>query len=159
MIIYIARHGEAEPKSSSKPDEARSITDSGAGQVRRIFTLARQWGAIVDLILSSPILRAKQSAEIASSIFGLKGFQVMNSLEPTMTPYEVYADLSKLESDKRVILVSHQPLVSSLVSDLLGSDAKIAMPTSSLARIDTDGHPWNGNGTLVFLLPASSGHS
>ena len=159
MIIYIARHGEAEPKQSSKPDEARGITDSGADQVRSILTLARQWGAAVDLILSSPIVRAKQSAEIASSIFGLKEYQVMSSLEPSMTPYEVYGDLSKFEPDKRVMLVSHQPLVSSLVSDLLGSDAKIAMPTASLARIDTNGHPWNGNGTLVFLLPASSVHS
>lgn len=155
MIIHILRHGEAEAKSSSKRDEDRQITNSGAARVRHVLGLAREWGTIVDEVYTSPLVRAKESAQIACDVFGLKNYKVMGSLEPSMTPYEVYGALSKLDVEKKILLVSHQPLVSALLSDLLGLGIDIAMPAGSLARVDTEGLPRNGNGTLVLFLSSS----
>ena len=116
MIIYIVRHGEAEPKSGKMgDDDKRRLTPSGAASLRLVLGLAKQLGAVVDEIFSSPILRAKESAKIAADVFDLKGFKIMNSLEPITTPYEIYGDLSKLRSSNGVMLVTHQPLVSSLI--------------------------------------------
>lgn len=147
-MIHILRHGEAE---TGKPDAERRLTVFGKNQIRGVLRLATRSGVDIDSVLSSPLVRAKESAKIASTILGLKNYNVLDTLEPETTPYELYRDLKHLK-EKSVLLVSHQPLVSRLLSDLLGSEASIAMPTGSFASIQTEGEPMNGSGTLFLLL-------
>src|SRR5271157_2415920 len=119
------RHGEAVPKSSVASDEERKLTEEGMAGNRRVLTLARDLGpARVDAVMCSPIVRVRQTAEAACEVLGVSELEVevSDSLEPNSTPYEFYGELSKFHVKTRKLLaVSHQPFVSALLSDLLGS--------------------------------------
>ena len=149
MIVYIMRHGEAEANSSSNGE--RHLTERGASQVTNVLHMANQMGASITAIASSPLVRAKQTAEIAKRILKVDYF-ITNSLEPEGSPEEIYVELSKYNSSG-VLLVSHQPLVSKLLSDLLGAEARISFLTGTVAMVKVDGQPGTGRGMLVLLIP------
>jgi phosphohistidine phosphatase len=154
LILYILRHGEAEPKGK-KLDEERALTSEGAAMLEKGLKIAKAFGVEASKILSSPLLRARQSAEIAAKVFGIANTSISNSLEPESTPEEVYSELQTLNSDDGVILVLHQPLASKLLSDLLGA-VNVEMSTGSFARVDFKRFPKTGEGRLVFLIPGFS---
>src|ERR1017187_10557754 len=95
LIVFILRHGEAEAKSSRISDEERHLTDLGSARLRRNLVIAREIGTRVELILTSPLARAKESAEIAGDIFQTKNLVVEETLAPTRHPYEVFGTLTK----------------------------------------------------------------
>ena len=97
-------------------------------------------GVSVNAIASSPFARARQTAEIAKRIFGVD-FVVTNSLEPEGSPEEVYEELSKHKPTDSVLLISHQPLVSKLLSDILGTEPRVSFLTGTLAMVSVNGHP------------------
>jgi phosphohistidine phosphatase len=161
MIIYLLRHGQAEPKADSpdKTDVSRRITQEGARQVRKVSELAKKLGARPDIFVSSPFIRAKQSAEIAREVLNPSAeLRIDNSLEPESEPPRVYEYLSSLEKDfGSPLLVTHIPLLGKLVSDLLGCSLNIVTESSSLLRIDSKTHLISpSSGTLVWLLPQLS---
>lgn len=155
MIILILRHGEAAARAG---ETERHITDKGSAQVDRVLNCAKQIGVRVDSILSSPITRARETASIASIILGPK-HTVTNALEPEGSPVEVYGELARFENSKAVLLVSHQPLVSKLVQDILESSTPIDMTTGSLAIIMAKDQPARGSGTLLSLIPPDVSNS
>jgi len=149
------RHGEANANSASRSDGERHLTDVGTVQVNKVLNTAKQLGANVNAIASSPLARAKETSEIAARIFGLQ-YTITNSLEPEGSPEGVYEELSKLDPVKSVLLISHQPLVSTLLADILGAEPKASFATGTLAMVKVDGHPKTASGTLVFLIPPDS---
>lgn len=150
MLILILRHGEAERVSSG--DGERHLTSAGSVQVETVLNLAKKMGANVEKIASSPLPRAKETASIASKIFG-QTYTVINALEPDGSTEGVYDELSKYEISKTVLLVSHQPLVSELVEDMLGTPPAIHLPAGALAIINVKERPSRRSGLLVSLLP------
>jgi len=156
LIVYILRHGEAEVKSSQIPDDERHLTTLGKSQLRRNLVIAKEIGAKIDLILTSPLVRAKESAEIVRDVFGIEGFVIEEKLEPTRSPYEVYQSLEKHASIERLLVVTHQPLISSLMGALLNWDESFfAFPAGTIAKIEVKDLSNNPRGTLLFLLPSS----
>jgi len=154
MIVFILRHGEAEPKSSRIPDEERHLTKSGSARLRKNLVIAKEIGTKIDLILSSPIVRARESAEIARDIFGTERLVIEEKLEPTRSPYEVYQSLAGYSSFGRVLLVSHQPLVSSIMAGLLNWDQSfLEFSAGTIAKVEVRDLTNNPKGILVFLLP------
>jgi phosphohistidine phosphatase len=120
-MVLVMRHAEAAARSA-KNDEG-GLTSRGEADARFVLELSRQIGSKVESVFSSPLLRARQTAEIARRVFELKAYSVLQNLEPSGTPYEVFRDISKLDNvSSSVILVSHQPLVSGLVCSLLNWD-------------------------------------
>lgn len=151
-IIYVMRHGEAEPKSVGRPDDQRHLTPEGKERVMRNLVLAREsFGARVDHILSSPLVRAKETADLAKRIFVPMNLEVEPSLVPTGTPYEIYDAISKLDPAAHVLLVTHQPLVTRLIADLIGSE-RIEMATGSIAKIVQDGEHSTRSSVLEWLI-------
>ncbi len=154
MIIYILRHGEAEPKSSHVSDEERHLTTLGSSRLRKNLVIAKQVGTEIDLILTSPLVRAKESAEIAGDVFAIEKYEIEESLEPTRTPYEVFQSLARYAQVGRVLLVTHQPLASSLMAALLNWDESfLAFPTGTIAKIEVKDLRSSPQGTLQYLLP------
>jgi phosphohistidine phosphatase len=154
MIVFIMRHGEANT-DSARADGERHLTDTGTVDANNVLNTAKQMGIKINAIASSPLARAKETAEIAARIFG-KEYTVANSLEPEGSPEGVYDDLTKLDPSKSILLISHQPLVSTLLADILGGEPKASFATGTLAMVKVDGHPKSGSGALVFLMPPSS---
>src|SRR5689334_9019549 len=94
MRIYVLRHGDAEDPSRRSSDEERQLTDEGRSEVLRVTRAARRANADTDLIISSPYIRAVQTAEIAAEAFGYKG-QIARSrvLEPHSDPQAVWQEV------------------------------------------------------------------
>lgn len=160
MTLYIMRHGEAESTSESpeKTDASRRLTKEGSEQVRKVSEFARKLGAKPDLFISSPLVRAKQSIEIAKKVLNPKGeLRIENYLEPEADFEEVYATLSKLKRVESVMLVTHLPLLGLLIRDLLDWHVErknLDMDPGSLMRIDSKKtKPKSKSGDLVWLLP------
>ena len=152
MILYVLRHGEAEPKNASIRDEERRLSPSGTAQLRKTLSFAKHIGARIDRVISSPLVRAKESSQIAAEVLGIKEILVSNSLEPESEPSMIYSELSKWNENDSMALVTHQPLVTNFLQDLLGIEINMNLQTGSLARVDVEGHPSSGSGTLVYLL-------
>ncbi len=156
MIVYIFRHGEAETKveSPTKTDEGRRITAEGEEQVKRVCLIAKQLNTEPRAILCSPLIRAKQTAEIAKELLNPKAeLKIEASLEPDREPEDVYAALSKLRRSDSVILVTHVPILGKLIFDLLGGHISLEMNNGALAKIESKSLPKSGSGTLIWLLP------
>jgi len=152
MRLWILRHGQAEPHAAIDAD--RSLTPAGQAEVRAMGgLLARQ---PLDAILASPYVRAQQTAALVRSELGFaQDVGTAPWLTPDDNPSEVVRFLSE-RSDRHLLLVSHQPLVSQLISLLVEGNraAHYPMPTAALACIDLD-FVAAGLGTLVVLsVPA-----
>ena len=157
MILIIVRHGEAEPKSGSVPDENRKLTEMGARNLRNNLNLVRNIEeARVDIILSSPLLRGRMSAEIAREVFELSKIDTDISLEPASSPYDVFGKLSKFEHSAHVLIVTHQPLVSHLIAGLLDwSEERFSFGTGAVALVQVKDITAAPRGVLLGLLPGS----
>jgi phosphohistidine phosphatase len=155
LIVYILRHGEAEAKSSQIADDERHLTTRGRSKLRRNLKVAKEIGTKIDLILTSPLVRAKESAEIVRDVFGIEGFVIEEMLEPMRSPYEVYQTLAKHVSLESLLIVTHQPLISSLMNALLSWDESFfAFPVGTITKIEIKDLSNNPRGILHFLLPS-----
>ena len=155
LLLIIVRHGEAVPKSSGIPDENRGLTEAGKIGLRENLMLAREIvGSELDLILTSPVLRAKESAEIARQVFEASNFEQSMALVSESSPYEVFQSLSKFPALQTILLVSHQPLVSQLIAGLLAWDERrFSFPPGSIAILQLKEFTSNAEATLLTLIP------
>lgn len=138
MTIFILRHGQAEAQITT--DEARRLTDKGQSDTARVLA-ARVKDMPIAQIWSSPLVRAQQTAKIAVSFFPQLEIQTTELLVPEGNPEALMRWLERLDlqlasSEQSILLVSHQPLVGSLINRLCGKpDGFYPMGTSSLAAI------------------------
>ncbi len=157
MLVYIVRHGESEAPTKGKghTTEERHLTAAGRLWAKRVVSVAeKELGFRPGLILSSPLARAKETAEIARETLDLKSeIQVEPCLLGERPVTEVYATLRKLRSAESVALVSHLPLIDHLVADLLGAESEIRLHTGAIAGIQCKGLPGHAKGSLRWLLP------
>ncbi len=112
MHVYILRHGEA---AWSIPDHARELTKSGRENTQLVAQQLNQTAVSLDMMIVSPYVRAQQTAEIVlQSQAGTPALRTSNAIVPEGNPGEVMEMLAEIDVD-RVMLVSHQPLVSQLI--------------------------------------------
>ena len=154
MHLLIIRHAIAVPRGTPGiPDEERPLTPEGELKFRET---AKGLAALVDRpdgLLTSPWLRAKQTAAIAAAAWG--------RIEPKETAalaggsFEEQAEvLDRYPEDATVAVVGHEPHVSELLGRLLGSrhDERLAFKKGGAALVDVPG-PLAGGGTLAWFLP------
>src|SRR3954471_20689172 len=95
--IYVVRHGLAEERGDAWPDDAkRPLTDEGMSRMRKSVRGLARLGVSVDVVLTSPLVRTRQTAEIAAGGLDPRPSLVsVDSLAPGGTFAEVIADLEK----------------------------------------------------------------
>jgi phosphohistidine phosphatase len=155
LLLLIIRHGEAEPKSSAKRDEDRALTNRGTETLRANLKVAKELlgDRKVDFILSSTLLRAKQSAEIAREVFRGPSPAISDALHSDSETIDVYKAISKLDSFNVAVLVTHQPLVSRLLAHLLNwNDRNFRFETGSIAIVELSEMRINPEGVLISLV-------
>ncbi len=151
MQLFVLRHGQAEPYASS--DRTRNLTSHGREQVRLTAQASLQELQRVDAILASPYTRTQQTAELLRQTLveaqtlspGQEGcdsvvpaIEPLEQLTPDSCPSQVHELLGN-RAEEVVLLVSHQPLVGSLVNGLCGAAAGFhPMSPSSLACLQLD---------------------
>lgn len=150
MMIYLLRHGIANTKGHS--DAARELSGEGVAQTRSTAEKFKMYTPRVDMALMSPLQRARQTASILREAFPSLRFDVDPDLEPEA---DVYALLDKIESIdvQNLLLVSHNPLLSNLLSLTLDATLETArsFEPSHLYCIEMD-FVAPGCGTLKYVL-------
>jgi phosphohistidine phosphatase len=120
MIIHLVRHAEAIERSPEIPEEHRFLTRRGRKRFRKIANTVKKAGMNPDLILTSPLIRAVQTAEILAEKLRHKGeLQVAQLLAPGFRPEALDELLDAYPEAGEVALVGHEPDVGSLVQALL----------------------------------------
>jgi phosphohistidine phosphatase len=146
MKLWILRHGEAQSKAST--DAERELTEVGREEV--LVSAAHLLGKPLRWILASPYVRAQQTAELVREALGFADQVVTVSwLTPDTDPRKVLENLDAYAPGD-ALLVSHQPLVGSLIGLAVQGNLQQAQPmhTASLAELDAE-FPLAGGMELV----------
>jgi phosphohistidine phosphatase len=144
MKIFILRHGPATHECGPDgTDASRSLTREGKEQVRQVARAMKHLEVLPAIILTSPLVRARQTAEIAAQQLNLAADQLRetDSLKPGSDPAELVRELRKLDlDDRQVMLVGHEPDLSHFVSLLTSGSPEpvLSFKKTGLARIDCD---------------------
>ena len=147
MQLYFLRHGEADWPGWTEPDDERPLTDFGKKEVRQVAKFLDRLNVNPDLIVSSPLPRALQTAEVAAEQLKTK-LRQDEALEPGFGISEL-STLLKRHHSKALMLVGHEPDFSSVISALTGGFIK--MSKAGVALIDMD--PETEKGRLFWLFP------
>ncbi len=156
MEIYLLRHGIAEDGSATGRDADRRLTDEGRAKLRRVLERAHQAGVRPSLILTSPLRRALETAEIASHELGYDGKIVrIAALTPESSPQQVWEAIRERREETAVLLAGHEPLFSATVAYLLGSAREMVhFRKGALVRIDVESTGPTPAGVLEWFLTA-----
>jgi phosphohistidine phosphatase len=153
--LYLIRHGLAEERGDAWPDDTkRPLTEKGKERLAREARGLAHLGIAFDIVLTSPLVRTRQTAEIIAAGLDPKPHVVAaESLAPGGTFQTVMADLEKHAKRERIALVGHEPSIGELAARLIGSRHPIEFKKGAVCRIDIESLPPPGPGALRFLLP------
>jgi phosphohistidine phosphatase len=137
MDLLVLRHGEAGQSSNLASDFKRSLTVEGKQEIVEIANGLKSLGVELDHILTSPLLRAKQTAEIVAKSLKYKNkIEEIDSLKPEGNRLEFYSVLSRFKLDSVVLVVGHEPYLSELIGEAIStSGCRIDLKKAGLARI------------------------
>lgn len=155
MEIYILRHAIAVPRGSKEyPNDDRPLTKKGIQKMKSASRGIARLLPKIDVILTSPLLRASDTAKIVAK--ALKWKEKVNTCDELLPGTDLTNALNRLEKyteKKRVLIVGHEPDLGSLASVLLGSKSPILQfKKGSLCRIDVSSFPLTDHGTLIWHL-------
>lgn len=153
MEIYFLRHGEAGKSSGGRGGDAeRPLTEEGVARMEREAGLIATLRLGLDLIMTSPLVRAQQTAEIvARELHLLDALVIDDRLAPGFGPKELRAILREHRANTALMLVGHEPDFSSIIAACI-EGGRIECKKGGLARVDLD-DPDALSGRLVWLLP------
>jgi phosphohistidine phosphatase len=158
MELYLLRHGLAVERGAPgfKDDSTRPLTPKGRRQLRKITAAIKKMDLRCDQILSSPLVRAKQTAEIVAAGLKLKKqLKFSNALAPAGSPAVLFRQLARLKpSPKRLLLVGHEPGLSRLVSRLItgGLELQLDFKKGGLCKLEVETLRDSKCAKLVWLL-------
>jgi phosphohistidine phosphatase len=151
--ICFFRHGIAldreDPRVTS--DAQRPLTEEGIRKTREAAEGLKRMDAGFEKILTSPWLRASQTASILSEVLFLPEPEEMKELEGDRTPEELVGALPKRLA-KRTLLVGHEPLLSAAVIHILGGDWALDLKKSGACALSVDALPPRKPAMLMWHL-------
>ena len=157
LELYLLRHADAgDPMAWEGDDAARPLSGRGRKQARRMGRWLADLGRRPDAILTSPKLRALETAKLVGEALGMEP-----TVDPRLASGFDEAALDALVADARgrdgdvgrLMVVGHDPDFSDLASSLSGG--AVALKKGALARIDLEG-PTSAGGLLRWLMPAEA---
>ncbi|MEY3898620.1 MAG: phosphohistidine phosphatase SixA [Verrucomicrobiota bacterium] len=151
MNLILLRHGKAEDHHADG-DFSRALVEKGRKQARRAAKLLKAAGALPDIVLTSPLVRARQTAEEFCQTSGIPGATIQGWLACGMTPQTAMSELAAFHDFKSVAIVGHEPDFSELIQWVLGANGgSIEVKKGALACLQVN--PPAQRGTLVYLIP------
>jgi phosphohistidine phosphatase len=158
MNLYIIRHAIAvdEETAGYESDSERPLTDKGRKKMRQIAKGLRNLGVQFDLILSSPYVRARETAEILVEVFKMKKkITFTESLIPLANPELLVGEINQTYSVDSIAVVGHEPHLSTLIGILVSENTKIdiTLKKGGVCYITADDlHHSDHRATLEWLL-------
>lgn len=148
MQLIILRHGKAEAKGHKK-DFDRELVERGFEQARKAGKLLKATGHLPDIVLTSPLVRARQTAEAFCESAGIDGPIVQDWIASGMHPETALSELKAFAEHRRVMIVGHEPDLGDLIGWICGGT--VDLPTGSVAALEL--MPPTPKGQLVYLVP------
>jgi phosphohistidine phosphatase len=150
--LHLLRHAHAgNPDRWSGPDAARPLSEKGRDQADRLGRLLAKVDEAPDLFITSPRVRAAQTAELVAARLGAR-IVVDERLGGGFDLPALEAVLAAAGDSARPCLVGHDPDFSELLGELLGIGV-IPMRKGAIARVEIDRPVRPGEGQLRYLLP------
>ena len=146
MNLYFLRHGEADWPNWKKSDDERPLTDRGRKEMEKVADFLRLLDIGLDQIITSPLPRAKQTAQIVADRLKLK-LHEDSVLQPGFDPSGLKHILRKYPG-KNVMIVGHEPDFTGVISALTGGSLKLSK--AGLALVDVESPK---KGRLLWLIP------
>jgi phosphohistidine phosphatase len=137
--LWVLRHAEAEPHGT-RLDSDRRLTARGEEQARAAGVALARLAPGFEVVLFSPKLRARQTAELAAAEWGKGGRALLREHEALAGGFDAEQALEavrSLDADGRLLLVGHEPDLSSIVADLTGG--RIDLKKGGLAAVRLEG--------------------
>jgi phosphohistidine phosphatase len=152
--LYIIRHGIAEERGDKWPDDSRRpLTDEGMSRLKKSARGLIEIGVEFDIVLTSPLVRARQTAEIVAAAFNARPMiAVLESLSPGISPQTVLGDLEGHSRRSRIALVGHEPGLGELAAKLVSARRPFEFKKGAICRIDVESLPPAGPGALRWFL-------
>ncbi len=151
MHLILLRHGKAEDTSAGG-DFSRALAGKGREQARRAARQLANAGVLPDIVLTSPLLRARQTADEFCETAGMPGPVIQSWLASGMHPETALAELTAFSEFKRVAIVGHEPDFSNLIEWILGARSggiEVKKGMIACVRLTPPGRV----GTLAYLIP------
>ena len=157
MELYILRHGEAGKRmTSGSKDSERPLTVAGLDEVEEVASALAELDVIFDFVATSPLKRARQTADAVAKVLKVKKGSVeeWDELKPEGKRQELYRKLSQFKPESSVLVVGHEPYLSTMVSEIaFGSGAGgIVLKKAGLAKLTVTSFQPKLKGELRWLL-------
>ncbi|MGI8657323.1 MAG: SixA phosphatase family protein [Candidatus Limnocylindria bacterium] len=149
MTLYFLRHGDAgAPRSGD--DDARELSERGREALEAAAPLWRRLNLRPDVIVSSPLPRALQTAEIAAAAVG-GSVEADDRLRPGADWSDFARAMTGHPDARRVMFVGHEPDLSSAIVHLTGASS-VRMRKGAIACLEFYGTPEPGGGEIAWLI-------
>jgi phosphohistidine phosphatase len=158
MNLYLLRHAIAVERETPgvEDDSKRELTPKGAAKMRRVARGMLALELKFNLILSSPYLRTRQTADIVADEFNARSIlRFTDSLIPGAAGEQVIAEITKHHLKREnILLVGHEPLLSSLIATLISGDSTldISMKKGGLCCLTTSALSYGRCAVLEWLM-------
>jgi len=153
--LYLVRHAVAAERGDAWPDDnKRPLTADGASRFGEVVDGLVWLGVGIDEIFSSPLVRAKQTADILSARLAERpSVKIVDELAPGHDPASVRAELARRSKRRRVAVVGHEPDLGELTAALIGASRALPFRKGGVCRIDVEGLGSARAGELIWFLP------
>ena len=158
MELYVYRHAMMDTnKNAPSGEEGPGLSDFGRSQVEKLQILVGALGLNPRIVLTSPLKRAKETAELAVKMFwGQSKIRETDKLLPKASIPQLYEEINSFGNETQIVVVTHYPLIKGLVSNALGTNFEPELLNGSLLRIDFKGQTSSKKGTLVSIISPPS---
>lgn len=152
--IYLVRHAVAAERGKEWPDDTkRPLTERGIHRFKQEVAGLRRLDVAIQEIISSPLVRAKQTADLlAAGLSGKPVVRILKALEPGHSPSTVMHQVARLARRHRIAIVGHEPDLGELAAHLLGASRPLPFRKGSICRIDMESFTSRHAGSLVWFV-------
>jgi phosphohistidine phosphatase len=159
LDLYFLRHGEAGKRlAADTSDRERSLTAAGRSEMQKIGESLAEEGFKFDVVASSPLPRAKETATIVSKALARKAsVEEWAELSPEGSRTALYRRLARLKPGSSVLCVGHEPYLTTSIGDIIGrregeASLRIVLKKGGLAKISVTSFTPTATGELRWLL-------
>lgn len=157
MKLYLVRHGIASERIGGAilNDSQRPLTDEGRSELKVVGQALKKLNIEPDLFMASPLVRAKQTAEVLMDVLNRKDpLKITDALAPGGTAQEIYRFMKNLSGFEEAMLVGHEPDIGRLAATLLwaGPELDIPFKKAGVCRVDVADLPPSLPGTLKWFI-------
>lgn len=153
-VLFVLRHGEAGARMiNTAEDTDRALTTDGRTEIREIGKSLKRSGITASQIVTSPLRRARETAEIVAHTLKIPLLEEWEELKPDGDRESLYRRLARIEKSSTLVVVGHEPYLTSMIGEIIGApNARLSLKKGGLAKLRITSFVPHISGELRWLL-------